>query len=199
VLLGPSHRVPVRGLAASSAASFRTPLGPVRLDREAVTRLETLPQVCLLDAAHALEHSLEVQLPFLQRVLDDFALVPLSVGDAGDDEVAEVIETLWDGPETLIVISSDLSHYYDYATARRLDAETTRAIEALAPERLEFESACGRVGVRGLLVAARRHGLQVETLDLRSSGDTAGPRDQVVGYGAWAFRPATGRDASRAG
>ena len=188
VLLGPSHRVRVRGLATPSAGGFRTPLGLVRIDREAVERLEVLPQVCLLDAAHALEHSLEVQLPFLQRVLDDFGLVPLSVGDADDDEVAEVLDALWDGPETLIVISSDLSHYYDYATAQRLDAETTRAIEELAPERLDYESACGRVGVRGLLVAARRHGLRAETLDLRNSGDTAGPRDQVVGYGAWAFR-----------
>jgi AmmeMemoRadiSam system protein B len=188
VLLGPSHRLPLRGLATSSAATFRTPLGSVPVDHEAVGRIEALPQVRALDAAHALEHSLEVQLPFLQRVLQDFALVPLSVGDADDDEVAEVLEALWDGPETLIVVSSDLSHYRDYATARRLDGETSEAIEALAPERLDFDSACGRVGVRGLLVAARRHDLRAETLDLRNSGDTAGPRDRVVGYGAWAFR-----------
>lgn len=188
VLLGPSHRVALRGLATTGADAFLTPLGKVPIDRAACQRALALPQVVEGDAAHAGEHSLEVQLPFLQRVLGDFALVPFSVGAASAEQVAEVLEALWGGDETLIVISSDLSHYYDYETARRLDAATRRAIERFDPDGLDEESACGRVPVRGLLVCARRHGLEVETLDIRSSGDTAGPRDQVVGYGAWAFR-----------
>ncbi len=188
VLLGPSHRLPLRGLALSGADAFRTPLGDVALDAEAAERARGLAQVDVLDAAHEQEHSLEVQLPFLQEVLGaSFGLVPFSVGSATPDEVAEVIDALWDGAETLILVSSDLSHYYDYETARRLDAATTAAIEALRPEGLDEESACGRVPVRGLLVSARRHGLAARTLDLRNSGDTAGPRDQVVGYGAYAF------------
>ncbi len=187
VLLGPSHVVPLIGLAASSADAFLTPLGSVPVDRSAVERVLRLSQVQLLDEAHAQEHSLEVHVPFLQRTLADFSLVPLVVGDASPDEVAEVLEELWGGPETLIVISSDLSHYYDYDTARNLDSATSRAIEALAPEELDSESACGRFPLRGLLVAARRHGLQAETIDLRNSGDTAGPRDGVVGYGAYVF------------
>ncbi len=187
VLLGPAHRVFVQGLAASSADAFVTPLGAVAVDRAAVAAACELPQVRVSDEAHAPEHSLEVHLPFLQRVLGDFALVPFAVGDASDEEVADVLEKLWGGPETLIVVSSDLSHYYDHATARRLDAAACRAIEALEPGALDEESACGRVPICGLLLAARRHGLAARTLDLRNSGDTAGSRDQVVGYGAWAF------------
>jgi AmmeMemoRadiSam system protein B len=187
VLFGPSHRVPLRGLAAPSCDAYRTPLGEVPLDRPALEGALALPQVRVLDAAHAFEHSLEVHLPFLQRALDAFRLVPLVVGDAAPEEVAEVLDLLWGGDETLVVVSSDLSHYYDYETARRLDAATSRAIEALRPEALDEESACGRVPARGLLVAARRRGLRARTLDLRSSGDTAGSRDRVVGYGAYAF------------
>jgi AmmeMemoRadiSam system protein B len=187
VLLGPSHRVPLEGLAVPSAEVFLTPLGEVAVDREAVARALALPQVRELDAAHAGEHSLEVHLPFLQLVLGSFTLVPLVAGDASAEEVAEVIERLWGGPETLVVVSSDLSHYYDYRTARRMDEATSRAIESLAPDELDFESACGRVPVRGLLLAARRHGLRCRTVDLRSSGDTAGPRSQVVGYGSYVF------------
>lgn len=185
VLLGPCHHVPLRGLAVPRAEAFATPLGAVPVDREAVARALALPQVVTSDEAHAAEHSLEVHLPFLQRLLGDFALVPFAVGDASAEEVAEVLELLWGGPETLVVVSSDLSHYHDYAEARRLDAATCRAIEALDPEALDEESACGRVPVRGLLVVARRRGLAARTVDLRSSGDTAGPRDRVVGYGAW--------------
>ncbi len=187
VLLGPSHRVFVEGLAAPSVDAFATPLGEIPIDRESVERILALPQVSLLDAAHAYEHSLEVHLPFLQAVLPAFSLVPLSVGDATAEEVDEVLEALWGGPETLIVVSSDLSHYYPYETARRMDAATSEAIEALRPEGLDEESACGRVPVRGLLVAARRKGLRARTLDLRNSGDTAGPRGEVVGYGAYLF------------
>jgi AmmeMemoRadiSam system protein B/AmmeMemoRadiSam system protein A len=187
VLLGPSHRVYVRGLAAPSVDAFATPLGEVPVDREALAAVLDLPQVQVLDDAHALEHSLEVHLPFLQLVLGRFALVPFSVGSASPEAVDEVLERLWGGPETLVVVSSDLSHYLDYERARRMDTETTRAIETLDEEGLHEESACGRVPIRGLLRAARRHGLRCRTVDLRSSGDTAGPRDRVVGYGAYFF------------
>ncbi|MDT8384973.1 MAG: AmmeMemoRadiSam system protein B [Gammaproteobacteria bacterium] len=187
ILLGPSHRVPFRGLASSSADAFTTPLGQIRLDRAAIDSLADLPQVQRLDAAHAQEHSLEVHLPFLQEVLDDFQLVPLVVGDASPAEVAAVLERLWGGPETLIVISSDLSHYHDYTTARRLDRHTSNAIEGLRAEAVHSEDACGCVPVAGLLYLAREHGLQASTIDLRNSGDTAGPRDRVVGYGAYVF------------
>jgi len=185
VLLGPVHRVPIRGLAAPESDAFATPLGEVRLDREALERSLELPQVVRLDAAHALEHSLEVHLPFLQMLLGDFGLAPLVVGDTTPQEVDEVLEQLWGGPETLIVVSTDLSHYCDYATARRLDAATTRAIEALEPEAIGHEQACGHLPVQGLLLAALRHGLRAEAVDIRNSGDTAGPRDSVVGYGAY--------------
>jgi AmmeMemoRadiSam system protein B len=126
-----------------------------------------------------------VHLPFLQEVLGEFRLVPLVVGAALPEEVAEVLERLWGGPETLIVVSSDLSHYHDYATARRLDAATSRHIEELRYEDIGYDDACGRDPVSGLLCYARRHGLKARTLDLRNSGDTAGSRDQVVGYGAY--------------
>jgi len=187
VLLGPSHRVAFHGLAASSATAFATPLGNVPVDRAATDAVLALPQVRVLDAAHIQEHSLEVQLPFLQSVLDAFAVVPLVVGDASADDVAEVLETLWGGDETLIVISSDLSHYLDYASARALDAATARAIATLDPQAIDYDQACGRNPVKGLLVAARRHHLTGDILDLRNSGDTAGDRRRVVGYGAFAF------------
>jgi len=187
VLLGPAHRVALRGLAVSSADVFRTPLGDVPIDSDAVRAALDLPQVSVVDEAHAQEHSLEVQLPFLQRVLSGFRLVPLAVGDATTDEVAQVLDCLWNGAETLIVVSSDLSHYYDYATACRLDRRTAQAIEQLAPESLDRWSACGRFAIRGLLRAAATHGLRAVTIDVRNSGDTAGSRDEVVGYGAWAF------------
>lgn len=187
VLLGPSHRVALRGLAAPTSDVFTTPLGPIPLDRATLDALCRLPQVSERDDAHAAEHSLEVHLPFLQAVLGEFSLVPLVVGDATAEEVAEVLDAVWDGPETLIVVSSDLSHYYDAETARRLDAATTRAIATLDPSGLDSESACGRVPVRGLLVAARERGLTCEVLDVRNSGDTAGPSDRVVGYGSYAF------------
>jgi len=185
ILLGPSHRVPFRGLASSSATHFVTPLGQIPLDRQLIAQLEAFPQVTRLDQAHAAEHSLEVHLPFLQEVLADFSLVPLVVGDARPQDVAEILEAAWGGPETLIVISSDLSHYHDYATAQKMDQATSRAIEALQPEAIHYDDACGRNPVNGLLELARRKGLHATTIDLRNSGDTAGPRDQVVGYGAY--------------
>jgi MEMO1 family protein len=190
VLLGPSHFVPFRGLALPAADAFATPLGEVPIDREAAARAAALPQVTVRDDAHAAEHSLEVHLPFLQRVLERFSIVPLVVGDAGAAEVGEVIEALWDGAGTLIDVSSDLSHYLDYATARRRDRRTCDAIERFADDELAADDACGRNPIRGLLWAARRRGLAATTLDLRSSGDTAGPKDRVVGYGSWVFRAA---------
>jgi len=185
VLLGPAHRVGFYGVAASSADYFETPLGDVPLDREAIERVVSLSDVFVFDPAHEQEHSLEVHLPFLQVALGDFALVPLVVGSGEAAEVDRVIEALWGGDETLIVVSSDLSHYHDYQTARRMDERTTRAIEALEPGKIRPEQACGRLPIQGLLNAVQRHGLQCRNIDLRSSGDTAGPRDQVVGYGAY--------------
>jgi hypothetical protein len=185
VVLGPSHRVGFHGIATSSAEFFHTPLGDIPVDLPAVQGLSRLPQVRTFDLAHAQEHSVEVHLPFLQEILGTFRLVPLVVGEAGAEEVAEVLELLWGGPETFIVISSDLSHYHDYHTARERDAATSRAIEALRPEAIHEEDACGRNAVSGLLEVARRHGYSIEAVDLRNSGDTAGPRDRVVGYGAY--------------
>ena len=186
VLLGPCHREPVHGLALPDAAAFDTPLGRVPIDREAAASLAGLPQVVVSNAAHAEEHALEVQLPFLQRVLGEFNLVPLVVGAATPSQVAEVIEQLWGGEETLIVISSDLSHYHAYDEARAIDGGTARAILEFSTD-IDQEQACGATPVAGLLLAAKRHGLNVELLDLRNSGDTAGGRARVVGYGAFAF------------
>ncbi|MFO1432103.1 MAG: AmmeMemoRadiSam system protein B [Candidatus Competibacteraceae bacterium] len=187
VLLGPSHRVGFRGLAVSQMDAFATPLGDIPLDREAIAQLRDLHYVGFLERAHVQEHSLEVHLPFLQEVLGDFKLVPLVVGEATPEQVGTVLEMLWGGPETLIVISSDLSHYHDYETAKRLDSATSKAIETLRYEDIEGENACGFHPLNGLLWLARRKHLHGATIDLRNSGDTAGPRDQVVGYGAYVF------------
>ncbi|SDB80098.1 hypothetical protein GA0111570_101373 [Raineyella antarctica] len=180
VLFGPCHRVAVRGLALPAAGAFRTPLGDVPI---ALPDLADLPQVVVSAAAHAAEHSLEVELPFLQRVLGDFELVPFAVGEVGGEDVAEVVDRLWGGPETVLVFSSDLSHYHPYAEAQRLDRETVDRLLALrgpiAPER-----ACGARAVNGLLVSAARRGLVTELYGLCNSGDTAGDKRRVVGYAA---------------
>ena len=189
VLLGPAHRVPLNGLAAPSVDAFATPLGEIEVDRAAVTRALDLPQVSESDRAHALEHSLEVQLPFLQLLLRSFRLVPFAVGDATADEVAEVIELLWGGPETLIVISSDLSHYHTYGEARAIDQTSAQTVLALSPT-LGYEQACGALPINGLLTVARRRGLRPELLDLRNSGDTAGDKFRVVGYASFVFSEA---------
>jgi hypothetical protein len=186
VLLGPVHRVPIRGLALPAADAFATPLGTIEVDTEAAARALELPQVRRSEAAHALEHSLEVQLPFLQTVLEDFRIVPFAVGDATPDEVAEVIDRLWGGPETLIVVSSDLSHYHSYAAARQIDRGTAAAIMALDAS-LDHEQACGATPINGFALCARRRDLQPELLDLRNSGDTAGDKSRVVGYAAFAY------------
>jgi AmmeMemoRadiSam system protein B len=186
VLLGPVHRVPVRGLALPGAAMLATPLGTIAIDADAVAMLAKMPQIVVSPAAHALEHSLEVHLPFLQTVLEDFSLIPLAVGDATADEVAQVLDELWGGAETLIVVSSDLSHYLRYEEAQAKDRVTASAILDLRTD-ISHEQACGGTPVNGLLLAARHRGLTPQLLDLRNSGDTAGDRDRVVGYGAFAF------------
>jgi AmmeMemoRadiSam system protein B len=188
LLLGPAHRVGFRGLACPSAEWFETPLGRVPLDRDALAAIAELRGVRVRDDAHEDEHSLEVHLPFLQALLRDFTLVPLAVGDATAEEVGAVIERLWGGPETVIVVSSDLSHYRSYEEAQRLDRRTSRAIESLRYEDIGYDDACGRAPVAGLLYVARARGLGARTVDLRNSGDTAGPRGRVVGYGAYALQ-----------
>ncbi len=187
VLLGPVHRVPVRGLALPGVDAFDTPLGRVEIDTEAVAAICHLPQVVTSAAAHAQEHSLEVQLPFLQSVLGDFKLLPLAVGDASALEVAEVLEAVWGGDETLLVISSDLSHFLPYRAAQSADGETVREILHLNPT-LSHSQACGGTPINGLLLAARAHQLQAELLGLCNSGDTAGDKNRVVGYAALAFQ-----------
>ena len=185
VVLGPSHWVDFEGIALPRAGVFSTPLGHVPLDMDAIGRLHRLPQVVEFDPAHEYEHCVEVELPFLQVALARFSLVPLVIGDAPDEQVREVIDLLWGGPETRFVISSDLSHYHDYQTARMLDQTTARAIEALKAKELDGDQACGFRPIRGLLRLARERGLRPSCVDLRNSGDTAGPRDRVVGYGAF--------------
>lgn len=185
VIIGPSHRVAFRGLALSNAESFTTPLGEVEVDQAAVETLTRFSFVDYLEQAHAAEHSVEVHLPFLQETLSAFKIVPIVAGDATPEQVALVIDALWGGDETLIVISSDLSHYHDYATAKQLDHSTSQQIEQKQFEALAFESACGKVPVSGLLKVARDKGLAIKTIDLRNSGDTAGDKSRVVGYGSY--------------
>jgi AmmeMemoRadiSam system protein B/AmmeMemoRadiSam system protein A len=186
VLIGPSHRVAFSGIGVSTAEAFRTPLGDIPVDRDAVAKALARPGVLALDEAHREEHSLEVHLPFLQMLLDRFSLVPLVAGAASDERVADLLESLWGGPETLIVVSSDLSHYHDYDDASARDRATAEAIAQLDAS-FDHNCACGRTPLGGLLLLARKRNLKIETLDVRNSGDTAGPRDRVVGYGAWAL------------
>lgn len=186
VLLGPVHRVAVRGLAAPTAEVFETPLGKIPIDREALRSVQDLPQVVESDPAHAMEHSLEVQLPFLQKVLGEFALVPFAVGMASVEEVAQVLERLWGGPETLIVISTDLSHYHTYEQAQKIDGATLARIAARATD-IDHEEACGATPLNGLLAFAKARNLAVRLLAACNSGDTAGGRNQVVGYSSFAL------------
>ncbi len=197
ILLGPVHRVPVRGLALPDADCFATALGQVEIDQEARTAIASMPQVVVSAAAHAQEHSLEVQLPFLQSVLQEFKLLPLAVGDASAAEVAEVLEALWGGAETLIVISSDLSHFLPYAQAQATDRQTAQQIMNLQCV-ITHQQACGATPVNGLLMAARRHGLTPELIGLCNSGDSAGDRARVVGYASFAFavEPASETDSA---
>lgn len=187
VLIGPAHRVALDTVAASSADTFATPLGELTVDRDGRQAVLSCPGVVVNDHAHAGEHSLEVHLPFIQVVLGDVLVLPLVVGEVPAQVIADALETVWGGPETLVVASTDLSHYHDHATASVLDEETAGAIVACRPGEVGLDRACGVFAVRGLLAAARRHHLAVEKVDLRTSGDTAGTRDRVVGYGAFAL------------
>jgi MEMO1 family protein len=187
VLLGPSHRISLKGMALSSANFFATPLGEVPVDYNGAQQITDLPQVQVFDKCHAEEYSLEVQLPFLQVVLDQFKALPIVVGDCNQGQIAEILDILWGGPETLIVISSDLSHFMDYDSARNLDNVTAHAIETLSPESINDNQACGRNPLKGFLALAKQRSLQVETLGLCNSGDTTGSKAKVVGYGSWAF------------
>jgi hypothetical protein len=186
ILVGPAHFVPIRGLALPGHQQFTTPLGEVTIEPEGAQAALRLPQVRVIPEAHAREHSLEVELPFLQALLGEFEVVPLVAGQAGGEEVAEVLEQLWGGPETLVVISSDLSHYLPSGSARQVDRETADEILALGGP-LHSRQACGAVPINGLLESARRRGLVPQLLDLRNSADTAGDPSRVVGYGAFAF------------
>ncbi len=185
VLLGPSHRIPFRGLALSSAAFFATPLGNIPIDRDNVDQLRAFDGVDIRDDAHAAEHSLEVQLPFLQVLLPAFTLTPIAVGDDTEQHVCTALETVWGGPETLVVVSTDLSHYHPYQTCRKMDSTTSKAITELDTKCIQGEHACGYVPMKGLLRCVQNKGLSVTCIDLRNSGDTAGPRDEVVGYGSY--------------
>jgi len=186
IVLGPAHRVPVRGLALPGADAFATPFGEVPVDIEGAAAVSDLPQVTTFPEAHAPEHSLEVELPFLQVLFPGIRVLPIVVGDADGEEVAEVLDRVWGGAETAVVISSDLSHYLPYDVARRVDRETADEILALEGP-LHSRQACGACPINGLLVAARQRGMMPRLLDLRNSGDTAGDRGRVVGYGAFAF------------
>jgi len=184
VLFGPAHRVYLQGMAVPSVEAFATPLGSVPLDRAGIDTAAGLAHVCVSDLAHRDEHSLEVQLPFLQTVLETFTLVPIVVGECAPDEVAAVMDALWGGPETLVVVSSDLSHYHRYEQAQALDADTCRRILARATT-LSGEQACGAHAINGLMCSERAGGLDVMLVDARNSGDTSGRKDRVVGYGAF--------------
>ncbi len=186
VVLGPAHRAPVRGFVLPAAQAFSTPLGEVPLSRLDWLMLQTRNDVYVDDQPHALEHCIEVQLPFLQTLLGSFSLVPILVGEASDEAVAELLEALWGGPETLIVISSDLSHYLPYRQAQWIDRSTVDQVLELRPG-ISHQQACGATPVNGLLLAARRRLLKPQLLDLRNSGDTAGDRSRVVGYASLVF------------
>lgn len=187
VLLGPSHRVAFSGLAVPESDVFSTPLGNIPIDQKGIQLISNLPQVIASDQAHKDEHSLEVQLPFLQQVLNEFTLIPLVVGDAERYEVAEVINKLWGDEHTLIVISTDLSHYHGYDEAKQLDRATSDAIVNLKADLIGYEDACGRNGLKGMITVAEEKHLSIDVLDLRNSGDTAGDKSRVVGYGAYVF------------
>jgi MEMO1 family protein len=188
ILLGPSHRVAFAGVATSGAGVFETPIGPISVDREAVASLVQAGLAREFEPAHENEHSLEVQLPFLKQLFPAARVIPLLAGDDDWHAAEQVLGALWGGDETAIVVSSDLSHYHDYATARKIDAGTARSMERLAAGKVDHEQACGATGVNALLALAAKKELACTTLDLRNSGDTAGPRNRVVGYGAFAVR-----------
>ena len=187
ILLGPSHHVPFNGLATSSCDFFGSPLGQIAVDRANLEKIAVFDYISQIDSAHRQEHSLEVHLPFISQVLGEVLLTPLVVGSASVEEVANVLDAVWGGNETLIIISSDLSHYHDYDQAVMLDNKTSRAILDFRYDEITYDMACGRNAVNGLLKTAHARQLHSLLLDVRNSGDTAGTRDRVVGYGAYEF------------
>ena len=187
ILVGPSHWFSFSGLALPEADALMTPVGTVAVDPEGVESALRFSQVSVRDHVYDREHSLEVHLPLLQAILADFTVIPFLVSRASSAEVSEVLDALWGDDSTILVISSDLSHFHDYETAGRLDRATSRAIQALESERIAPQDACGAVPIRGLLETAKRRGMEVKEVDLRNSGDTAGPKDRVVGYGSFLF------------
>jgi len=187
VLFGPAHRMAFEGMAVLAVTRWQTPLGRLATDADAMAAALRCPDVQAIDAPFLREHSLEVQLPFVQRALGDVAVLPVLVGRAQPASVARLMDALWGGPETAIVVSSDLSHFHDHDTARALDAGTTAMIERAAPERIGSREACGHLAVRALIGHARLRDLRITALDVRSSGDTIGERSRVVGYGTYAF------------
>jgi len=189
VIIGPAHRMAFQGIALARADQFATPLGNMRCDLPALQKALALPHVQMLDDAHTLEHGLEIELPFIQRLFGedaDIGIVPLLVSRCSPRQVHEVIEKLWGGPETLIVISSDLSHFHDYDTAKKMDNRTRAMIENFDAENIDTNDACGALPVAGMLIAARNRGMKIKTLGMRNSGDVTGDKSRVVGYGAWA-------------
>jgi len=191
VVVGPAHKLSFRGIATTNCDYFSTPLGNLAIDLAAIASILSMPTVQVLEHAFDMEHCLEVQLPFLQTVLKDFKLIPFVIGNAQPQDVANLLLRLWGGRETLIVISSDLSHYYDYNTAQEFDKAASKAITSLAPNDLQDHQACGQLPIKGLLLAAAELKLQAQILDLRNSGDTSGNKDRVVGYGAYYFKETT--------
>jgi AmmeMemoRadiSam system protein B/AmmeMemoRadiSam system protein A len=191
VLAGPAHRVALRGIGVPGVDMLDTPLGPVRVDESLRATALGQPGVVVSDAAHAEEHSLEVHLPFLIEALgDDVTVLPLVVGRVDAETLADVLDAVWGGDETLVVASTDLSHYHDDATARRIDRETVDHVLGGRVELITHDRACGAGPLRGLLLAADRHGLVPSLLEVCTSADTAGTPDRVVGYGAFALAPA---------
>ena len=187
VLIGPSHFLPFSGIAYSDCDIFMTPLGEISVNEKLFTQTTSIPATQLINAAFTREHCLEVQLPFLQKILNDFTIMPLLVGAADKQTVATVLENLWGDDQTLIVISSDLSHYHDYQTAQQMDNATCQSIENLDADDIRDDAACGRVAIRGLLHLAKQKQMRVQKLIQINSGDTAGDKNRVVGYGAYHF------------
>ncbi len=191
ILLGPAHQVPFKGIAYSCANYFNTPLGSISVNKSLINKIKHLNYIVCNDEAHEQEHSLEVQLPFLQTVLNNFTIVPLVIGDSNSQEVATLLEQLWGNEETIIIISSDLSHFNTYEVAQKLDKNTSKAISLLQPEKIHYKHACGSTPVNGLLEIAKKKKLKVSILDVRNSGDTAGDKSRVVGYGSYSFSETT--------
>jgi AmmeMemoRadiSam system protein B len=188
IIIGPSHRMPFDGIAAPECDGFETPLGVVPVNQSLIQKALRLPCVKASDLAHSDEHCLEVELPFLQEILPQFTIAPFTVGDASDQDVADLLELLWDGDDTRIVVSSDLSHYLNYSSAKQIDEITANSILNLDHESIDYDQACGCIPVRGLIIAAKKHNLKAELIDLRNSGDTSGNKGKVVGYGAFLFK-----------